>query len=93
MKKNRKVPGFASLCQFSLLNRTPRHGLEEGANSSGNMTVSETGGAESGAVDAHGDSVDAQLQSLISAWPTLSDDVRFEILKLVHDSVSVSTTS
>ena len=75
------------------LSKAPRVGLEEPVTSSGNMTVSETGGAESGAVGAQSGAADARLVELVAAWPALSDSVKSEILKLVRDGVSVSRTS
>ena len=51
------------------------------------------GAAECGAVGVQGGAVDSDLQGLIDAWSNLPDAVRSEILKLVHYSVSVSTTS
>jgi hypothetical protein len=40
-------------------------------------------GAKTGAVGA----VDARLAELVDIWPTLSDSVKSEILKLVRDSL------
>ena len=73
--------------------RAPRVGLEEPVTSSGNMTISETGGAESGAVGAQSGAADARLVELAAAWPALSDSVKSEILKLVRGGISVSRTS
>jgi len=83
----------AEFCRTNRRGLAPRVGLEEPVTSSGNMTVSETGGAESGAVGAQSGAADARLVELVAAWPALSDSVKSEILKLVRDGVSVSTTS
>jgi len=55
-------------------------------NSSGNITVSETGGAESGAVDAQSGAVDADLARIIDAWSTLPADVKTAVVRLVENS-------
>jgi hypothetical protein len=68
-------------------------GIRNNAKNTGNSDVSGGGGADCGAVGARNDSVDADLQKLIESWPRLSETVRAEILKLVHNPVSVSTTS
>jgi hypothetical protein len=82
----------AEFCRTNRRGLAPRVGLEEGANSSGDLALFETGGAESGAVGTQSGSVDCDLQVLITAWPTLSDSVKSEILKLVRNGVSVSRT-
>lgn len=73
---------------FGLRPEAPRHGLEEGVNSSGNVAVSETGGAESGAVGAQNRVADAELARIIDAWPTLSAEVKTAIVQLVKNSSS-----
>jgi len=88
----KKIPGWIAYQQPSS-RRVPRVGLEEPVTSSGNITVSETGGAESGAVGAQSGAADARLVELVAAWPALSDSVKSKILKLVRDGVSVSRTS
>ena len=80
--------------------KAPRVGLEDDVDSSANMTVSETGGAESGAVDVQSGAVDVQsgavdvqsgavdadLTRLLDAWPTLPADVKTTIAQLVENS-------
>tara|TARA_R110002072_G_scaffold303069_2_gene492681 strand:+ start:9637 stop:9894 length:258 start_codon:yes stop_codon:yes gene_type:complete len=39
------------------------------------------------------DAIPPDLDWIIEAWSTLSDSLRTEILKLVRDGVSISTTS
>jgi hypothetical protein len=51
-------------------------GIEEPAHSPGNLSLSENGGAESGA-----DSAD--LARIIDVWPTLPDDLKAAILALI----------
>jgi hypothetical protein len=46
----------------------------------------ESGAAESGAVGPESCQFDSQLQTLIDAWPGLSEVVRTEILNLIHRS-------
>jgi hypothetical protein len=68
-------------------------GIRTTSKNAGKTSVSKQGGAECGAAGVRKDSVDADLQKLIETWPRLSETVQAVILKLVHDSVSVSTTS
>ena len=68
-------------------------GIRNYAKNTGNTSFSEQVGAECGAASVRNDSVDADLQKLIEAWPRLSETVRAEILKVVNTHVSVSTTS
>jgi len=51
-------------------------GLEPSHNSSGNKTVSEGGGAESGAVDAP---QDVRLVRLLDCWEDLPESVRVSV--------------
>ena len=48
--------------------------------------IGETPGAESGAVSVESGAVDADLTTLIDAWPTLSADVKTSIIGLVDNS-------
>ena len=67
-------------------------GFEHTAKPSGNAGVPETGGAESGAVDAPKPSsepaepthVDRDLARLVAAWPTLPAAMRAGILAMVN---------
>jgi hypothetical protein len=58
-------------------------GLEVSPDSPQETAISETGGAESGAVDARNGLNDPALVSLVEAWPTLPQTVRDEIAALV----------
>jgi hypothetical protein len=72
--------------------KAPRVGLEEPVNSKGNVTVSETGGAESGAVDAQCSTTDDDLALVVDAWPKLSAEVKTAIVRLVENSGDASAT-
>jgi hypothetical protein len=65
---------------------SPPWGLEEPVNSTGNKTVSETDGAESGEVDVQSGAVDADLTRIIDAWSTLPADVKTAIARLIENS-------
>src|SRR5262245_25833574 len=79
--------------------RYPRRGSNNPPNSAGNNGVSQTGGAESGAVavnsagptDAEKSSlvapVDPDLARLVVAWPTLPEAIRRGILAIVESAV------
>ena len=58
-------------------------GLEQPPASPQKTAISETGGAESGAVDAPNGLNAPALVSLIEAWPTLPQTVRDEIAAIV----------
>ena len=45
--------------------------------------IAPQSGAESGAVGAQTPAIDADLQAVIDAWPTLADDVKARILAMV----------
>jgi len=53
--------------------RTPPAGIEQSESNSGKTPVPPHGGAESGAVGAHSDGIDADLRAIIDAWPTLPE--------------------
>lgn len=63
-------------------------GFEQPPVSPQKTAISETGGAESGAVDARNGLIDPVLASLIDAWPTLPQTVRDEIAALVDNHIS-----
>ena len=65
-------------------------GLEHTANSPGKTHVSESGGAESGAVDAENGPIDPDLQHIIIAWPHLSEDVRETVIRTVNDAMKAA---
>lgn len=68
-----------------------RLGAEYPSDLQGNSEVSETGGAESGAVDvrnaeetaSRSSSNDSELARLVKAWPALPDNIREMIVALV----------
>jgi len=59
-------------------------GLEPPPKTSGKPGVSQTGGAESGAVDAREPSADPEIAEVVAAWPTLAVAVRANILAAVR---------
>src|SRR5690349_1224420 len=78
----------------------PREGQNSSADSSGKAAISETGGAESGAVGDENGFLsipdDPRLLAVINAWPTLSEDTSEEITRLVglaSDDVRVTTAA
>ena len=42
------------------------------------------GGAKSGALGAHSDLIDPDLQAVIDAWPTLPEKIRAEVMAVVR---------
>lgn len=58
-------------------------GREHPSNPSEKSNISETGGAESGALDGEIDRLDTDLAAVIKAWPTLPASVRSSIMALV----------
>jgi hypothetical protein len=75
--------------------------VEHPTNLSGKSPVSQTGGAESGAVDAPGagltasgaTATDPALARLVEAWPGLPEHIRAAILSLVATAVVPSARS
>ncbi len=61
---------------------TPR-GVEPLAESSGKAYESENGGAGGGAIEGDNAQFDADLATVIAAWPTLADDVKAGIVAMV----------
>ncbi|MBT4864957.1 MAG: hypothetical protein HON53_07565 [Planctomycetaceae bacterium] len=82
------LQGAASSCRSVQLSKVGDEGLEQPATSPQKTAISDTGGAESGAVDARNGLNDPALVSLIEAWPTLPQAVRDEIAALVDNHVS-----
>ena len=60
--------------------------LEGVTDSLGNTRIPRADGAECGAASARSDSLDADLQSLVDAWPRLSIEARGAVLRLVMTS-------
>ena len=92
---NRKPPENASSDGSSdpqNPNKLAEAGLETVQDSSGNMQVSKTGGAECGAENGRSDALAADLQSLIEAWPQMSSEARAAVLRLVKTSVTTPET-
>ena len=74
---------------INLLSASPKvaeAGLETYDESSGKATESESGGAESGAVDARNAPIDPDLRTIIERWAGLSEEVRVSILKLATEA-------
>ena len=65
-------------------------GLEHTTNSSGKTPFSESGGAESGAVGAENGPIDADLRSVINAWPDLPEAVKAAVSRLVETADTVA---
>ena len=55
-------------------------GLEPHPKTTGKMVIFGTGGAESGAVGAS----DPDLQAIITAWPSVSEETRPVVIRLVE---------
>ena len=64
----------------------PLKGTNEDRPHSGKTRVSETGGAESGAVGAENAPIDPDLQTIIKRWPSLPEAVKADILAMVQPS-------
>ena len=63
---------------------TGEQGREHPADSSGKQGFAAQSGAESGAVDAREAMQDADLLTVVQAWPTLPDATRAAVLALVR---------
>lgn len=59
-------------------------GLELSQDSSGNSTIADQSGADSGAVFASSIPIDADLAAVFEAWPTLPEAIKAGILALVQ---------
>jgi hypothetical protein len=59
-------------------------GLEQYPQSAAILGIPTSGGAESGAVDADSDPIDADLAAVVRAWPTMPEQVRRAILALTE---------
>jgi hypothetical protein len=70
----------------------PPLGLEEVVNSPEKTGNLETGDAESDAVGARSDVLDADLARLTTLWPMLPDDARQAVLRLAEKSVMLPAT-
>ena len=64
--------------------QVPPRGVEQDQKSSGKTPLSQSDGAESGAVGAPDRPTDPDLQHLITAWPDLPDAVRAGITAMVQ---------
>ncbi len=67
-----------------MLARVGDEGLEPTPETPRKTAFSETGGAESGAVAARNLEMDADLRTIITAWPLLSEATRQVIVRLVE---------
>ncbi len=65
-------------------------GLEQTAKTPGKTAISEKSGAESGAFDRSFAFSDPDLNTLINAWPELSDDDKRAILEIVNAGCEVA---
>ena len=54
------------------------------AENAGNATVQAESGAKYGALGAETPEMDTELQAIIDAWPSLSDDVKAGIMAMVR---------
>jgi len=58
-------------------------GFEQPPKTSGKTAISARGGAESDAIGAPGDAIDADLRAIIEAWPGLPKPKRRKVLAMV----------
>jgi hypothetical protein len=65
----------------------PPRGLEPSANIHGKVSISDLGGAKSGAVYSNLEPIDPDLQRLINAWPDLPEAIRVGVLAMVRSAV------
>ena len=70
------------------LERVGDEGLELSAKTPGKTAHSKTGAAECAAVYAQNDAVAPDLQSIIDAWPNLTDEQKAAILVIINKSVT-----
>jgi len=62
-------------------------GSELSQETPGNTPIDAAAGAKLGALFQAGGYTNADLARVIEAWPTLPQDVRFEIVKVVREAV------
>ena len=65
-------------------------GLEQTAKTPGNTAIAEKSGAESGAVSRGGAPADPDRNTVIDAWPTLSDHAKRAVLEIVNAGSGVA---
>jgi len=75
------LPGKATLCDPPQNRQVGREGLEVVQETSGNEALAVEDNAKCNALADDFSAIDSNLQSLIRAWPSLSESVRKEILK------------
>ena len=68
--------------------KVAEEGLERPAETPGNSGNSKTGDAESDANAARNAPADPDLQSIIDAWPNLTDEQKAAILVIIDKSVT-----
>ena len=82
------LPGKATLCDPPQNRQVGREGLEVVQETSGNEALAVEGNVKCNALADDFSAIDSNLQSLIRAWPSLSESVRKEILKHLPPSSS-----
>ncbi len=75
------LPGKATLCDPPQNRQVGREGLEVVQETSGNEALAVESNVKCNALADDFSAIDSNLQSLIRAWPSLSESVRKEILK------------
>ncbi len=78
---------YEALLTYTCVSVPPR-GVEGMPDSSGETHISESGGAESGAVDAGSAEFPPDLGMVIKAWPHLSEDDRRAVLDIVREAMA-----
>jgi len=68
------------------MTQVAEEGFEQGAETTGEMALSETGGAKSDAIGARSDLCDAELRTIIERWPDLADAIKAGILAMVRSA-------
>ena len=72
------------------LGEVPPRGVEQSQDSPGNTHGEGKSGTVCGTPHAHSALIDADLQSIIDAWPRLNASIKADILAMVHDSTESS---
>ncbi len=83
-KKPLGLPVSATSCDMVHICTVAEAGVELSHDSSGNSTIANQSGAESGALDAQNRLCDADLAEVVQTWPSLPKALRAGILAMVR---------
>jgi hypothetical protein len=88
--RRRSGEAVATRCELMRNEKVTRVGLEQPLDSSGNHSVFNTGGANSGAFSVGTSPLDPDLARILDAWPILSPPIRAAMLALTSTALPVA---